>query len=71
MLDCFTSHVMNTMNVHDANSNEGVPPHFISYANISINNVQVYCYEELKIPQVTNAIMHNYAYITKMHLENL
>jgi hypothetical protein len=56
---------MNTMNVHDANSNEGVPPHFIGYANISINNVKVYCYEELKIPKVINVKLHDYAYITK------
>jgi hypothetical protein len=62
---------MNTMNVHDVNSNEDVPPHFIAYANNIINNLQVHSYEELKIPKVINAKVHDYAYITKMHLENL
>jgi hypothetical protein len=59
------------MNVYDINYNEDVPPHFIGYANRSISNVQVFCYEELKFPKVTNVKMHDYAYITKMHLENL
>jgi hypothetical protein len=60
---------MNTMNVHDVKSNEDVPPHFIGYANNIISNVQVPCYEELKIPKVINAKVHDY--ITKMHSKNL
>jgi hypothetical protein len=62
---------MNTMNVHDVSYNEDVPPHFIGYANNIISNVQVRCYEELKIPKVINAKMHDYAYVTKMHSKNL
>jgi hypothetical protein len=59
------------MNVHDIHSNEKFPT-FVRHDNSNIDNVQVACHGELKNPLIIYIeVVHNYAYVIKMHLENL
>ncbi len=62
---------MNIMNVHDIHSNEKFPT-FVGYDNNNIGNVQVVCHDKLKNPLIIDIeVVHNDAYVIKMHLENL
>jgi hypothetical protein len=55
LLDLFWCPIMNIMNVHDIHS-----------------NVQVVCHDKLKNPLIIDIeVVHNDAYVIKMHLENL
>jgi hypothetical protein len=62
---------MNIMSVRDIHSNKKFPT-FVRHDNSNIGNVQVVCHGELKSPLIIYIeIVHNDAYVTKMHLENL
>lgn len=63
--------IVDTINVHDIHSNEEFPI-VVRHDNNNIGNVQVVYHEEPKNPLATNVeVVHEDAYVTKMHLENL
>jgi hypothetical protein len=63
--------IVNTINVHDIHSNEEFPT-VVGHDNNNIGNVQVVYHKEPKNPLATNVeVVHEDAYVTKMHLENL
>ncbi len=71
MMNLSSCPIMNTINVHDIHSNEEFPT-FVEHDNNNISNVQVVCHMEPKNPLATNVeVVHEDAYVTKMHLENL